>query len=632
MTGTDRTTADGDGVPAPGEDRDGRRKSSTPDRAGRVGRGKRGLALVSLACAAVLVADVVVFVVGNLGLLVIALVGLVLTVAGAWWAVTERMPRRLAGIAGAVIGLATVVAALLRTTPHVERPAARIVAVAVLAAVMVGTGRAALALDLRQRDRLRPTSVPPPRHPVLLCNPWSGGGKVERFGLVEAARALGVEVVLLDHGLDLEQLARRAVADGADCLGMAGGDGSQALVASVAVEHDLPFVCVSAGTRNHFALDLGLERDDPRANLAAFRDGVERRIDYATVGDRFFVNNVSLGVYATIVAQEGYREAKAETARSLLPEIMGRTDEPFDLQFTGPDGTEVDGAFLVQVSNNPYVLGATLDATQRRRLDSGSLGIVAVTATTGTEAAAIVALSALGQRRQSPHWHEFTTGTFEVRSRSGTALAGVDGEALELATPLEFRIHPRGLRLLVPRGNLTVAERRRARSVSFGDLVAIARGRDPLWERERERESETEPESETVPPPPVGLRRRGVGAGLSVVAHVLGPPGPVPVAVLVATAGVGVPGRGRGTRRGTGRSSGRSGERYAVARVVAGPRRWAGGRGAGRRSVSVPVSAGMAGRRSVPVPVSVPVPGPVPGPVPVPVPGPVPVQGARIAP
>jgi diacylglycerol kinase family enzyme len=161
------------------------------------------------------------------------------------------------------------------------------------------------------------------------------------------------ETVLLDHGLDLEQLARDAIAAGADCLGMAGGDGSQALVASIAIEHDIPFVCVTAGTRNHFALDLGLDRDDPRGSMDAFHDAVERRIDYATVGDRLFVNNVSLGVYATIVQQDSYREAKRETSMALLQEMLGSTAEPFDLQFATPDGTEVDGAFLIMVSNNP---------------------------------------------------------------------------------------------------------------------------------------------------------------------------------------------------------------------------------------------------------------------------------------
>jgi diacylglycerol kinase family enzyme len=297
---------------------------------------------------------------------------------------------------------------------------------------------------------------------------------------VEQAENLGVEVIMLDHGLDLEQLARDAVARGSDCLAMAGGDGSQALVASIAIEHDVPFVCVAAGTRNHFALDLGLDREDPRSGLDAFRDGIERRIDYATVGDRLFVNNVSLGIYATIVQQPGYRDSKSEVTKALLPEMLGKTHEPFDLQLTEPDGTEVDGSFLVQVSNNPYVLGATLDASQRRRLDTGTLGVVAITASTGAEAAEVATLSALGQRRRSRHWHEFTTERFEVRSRSGKAFAGIDGEALELETPLTFAIHPRGLRLLVPRENLTTAERRRARDVSVIDLISLARGIDPF--------------------------------------------------------------------------------------------------------------------------------------------------------
>src|SRR4029077_20106816 len=131
------------------------------------------------------------------------------------------------------------------------------------------------------------------------------------------------------------------------------GDGSQALVASIAVEHDIPFVCVTAGTRNHFALDLGLDREDPRKSLYAFRDAVDRRIDYATVNGRFFVNNVSLGVYATIVQQESYRDAKSDVTKAMLPELLGNADRPFDLQFTGPDGSEVDGAFVIQVSNNP---------------------------------------------------------------------------------------------------------------------------------------------------------------------------------------------------------------------------------------------------------------------------------------
>ena len=204
-----------------------------------------------------------------------------------------------------------------------DRPLVNVALVLILFAVTIGSARLAMVRHLHAQDALQPHAVTRPRHPVLICNPWSGGGKVEKFGLVELANELGVETVMLDHGLDLEQLARDAIARGADCLGMAGGDGSQALVASIAVECGVPFVCVTAGTRNHFAQDLGLDREDPRTSVHAFRDAVERRIDYATVNDRFFVNNVSLGVYATIVQQDGYRDAKVETTKALLPELLG---------------------------------------------------------------------------------------------------------------------------------------------------------------------------------------------------------------------------------------------------------------------------------------------------------------------
>ena len=445
---------------------------------------ERGLALGSLACGLVFAAGLVAFAVRNLGFLVVALLGFAFLVGGLWWAVTERMPRRAVGIAGGVAGVILIVLAMIRATPHGDYPLLRIAVLAVLLVAAVGLGRVALVRDLHEHDERQPASVRRPQHPVLICNPWSGGGKVGRFGLVDLAKEMGVEVVMLDHGLDLEQLARDAVDRGADCLGMAGGDGSQALVASIAIEHDLPFVCVSAGTRNHFALDLGIDREDPRLSLNAFHDGIERRIDYATVGDRLFVNNVSLGIYATIVQQEGYREAKSETTKAMLPEMLGRTEKPFDLQFTLPSGVEIDGAFLIQVSNNPYVLGVTLDVTQRRRLDTGRLGVVAISARTGAEAAGVFTFSALGQRRRSRYWHEFTAERFEVRSRSGRAYAGIDGEALQLSTPLEFRIHPRGMRLLVPERNLTAAERRRARDISAGDLIAIARGIDPTAGRD----------------------------------------------------------------------------------------------------------------------------------------------------
>ena len=440
---------------------------------------RRSFAIVSLLAVVAVVIELVDFFIRNAGYLLVGLIGLVLSAAGGWWLVSRRGFRRTLAALGLLAGVGIMITVFVRAAMGADRPLVQVLVFAVILAVGFGSAQQALASDDRRLDDHHRQAVGPPRHPVLLCNPWSGGGKVGRFGLVDLAEKLGIETVMLAEGLDLEQLARDAVARGADCLGMAGGDGSQALVASIAVEHNLPFVCVTAGTRNHFALDLGLDREDPRHSLYAFTDSIERRVDYATVNGRFFVNNVSLGVYATIVQQDQYRDAKVETSTALLPELLGNTDAPFDLQFTDPSDVEVEGSYLIQVSNNPYVLNPAPDLSQRRSIDSGVLGVFAVTGATGAEAAAITALSAIGQRRRSPNWHEFTVENFEVRSRSGKAFAGVDGEALELETPLRFEVHHDGLRLLVPAGNLAVAEQRRMRQARLRDLVSVARGTAP---------------------------------------------------------------------------------------------------------------------------------------------------------
>jgi diacylglycerol kinase family enzyme len=438
------------------------------------------LAVLSLVAVVLLAVAAIAFLVRNAMYVAFGVVGFALGIAGGWWAISQRAPRRGYGMAGVVLGGALMIAALLGAGSEDWESIVRALICLALLATAVLAARAAMAASLRTTAAARVRRVPRPASPVLLCNPWSGGGKVEKFGLVELATSLGVQTVMLDRGLDLGELARDAIARGADCLGMAGGDGSQALVASIAVEHDLPFVCVSAGTRNHFALDLGLNRGDPRHSVYAFRDAIERRVDYATVNGRFFVNNVSLGVYATIVQQEGYREAKAATTRQLLPELLGEATEPFDLSFVTPDGTEVDGSFLVMVSNDPYVLAASPSTSQRLRLDTGHLGVFAVTAATGAQAAEVVTLALAGQSGRSGHAFEFSCESFEISSRSGTAYAGVDGEALTLDTPMTFRSHREGLRMLVPEGNIETALRRQSRGVHVRDLVHLAGGAPPV--------------------------------------------------------------------------------------------------------------------------------------------------------
>ncbi|HMK92720.1 MAG TPA: diacylglycerol kinase family protein, partial [Thermoleophilia bacterium] len=266
---------------------------------GKPSLGRRVFAAVALLAVAALVVVVIVLVVRNIGWLILALAGLALAVAGLWWVLTERTTRRVVGAIGLVAGAALIVVAIVGALTGAQDPVRRLAVAGVLLVVAALAGRVALAPEVSERDLAGAARHVRPRHPVLLCNPWSGGGKVERFGLKAMADELGVETVFLDKGLDLAELARGAIARGADCLGMAGGDGSQALVASICHEAGIPFVCISAGTRNHFAQDLGFDKEDPRKGMIAFRDGVERFIDFGTVGERLFVNNVSMGIYAT---------------------------------------------------------------------------------------------------------------------------------------------------------------------------------------------------------------------------------------------------------------------------------------------------------------------------------------------
>lgn len=439
---------------------------------------RRLLALLSLLCLTALLIVVITTLLRTPVFLLGGLAGLSVAGAGGWWVITEQGWRRWLGSAVCLAGLGLTVLASLRGLGQSASNGGWLLLGLVLFVVTIASARAALVRDLHALDSVRSRRWRPQR-PVLICNPKSGGGKVAEFDLVNTAAALGVETVVLTESSDLEQLARDAIARGADCLGMAGGDGSQALVAAIAVEHGVPFVVISAGTRNHFALDLGLDRNNPRAGMAAFRDGVLRDVDYATAGGRLFVNNVSLGVYAEIVEDEGYREAKLETSLTRLPEMLGAASEPFDLQFTAPDGTAVDGAFVVLVSNNPYVLGPALDASQRRALDTGQLGVVAVRAASVSDAALMVTRLTIGRGQNDPHLFQFTCPSFQVRSHSGHAWAGIDGESVRVPTPVEFAIHPKGLRLLVPPDAIVAAERRRARAVSVRALVDVALGRAP---------------------------------------------------------------------------------------------------------------------------------------------------------
>ena len=274
--------------------------------------------------------------------------------------------------------------------------------------------------------------VQSPRRPVLFVNPRSGDGAAGRAGVVERARDRGIEVVLLDPDQSLATLVDEAVARGADALGMAGGDGSLAVVAAAAAAHGLPFVCVPAGTRNHFAMDIGVDRHDVAGAVDAFSDGVERLVDLAEVNGRPFLNNVSLGIYGEAVSQSDYRDAKVRTLVETAERVLGPHGGTPALRLVDDAGREHSQLAVVLVANNPYALGKPFPDS-RPSLDTGRLGMLV--------------LDAPGAG--PPQGRAWSAPEFEVAA-SAPVQAGIDGEAVMFSEPLlRFTLRPRALRVRI---------------------------------------------------------------------------------------------------------------------------------------------------------------------------------------
>jgi diacylglycerol kinase family enzyme len=385
------------------------------------------LAALALGAATLVLAAVAVVTQFPRGLFVLACVAVAL--AAGWYGIRRRAIARVAGLAAATLFL--VAAAVLLVAPAPLLAAA----IAASCAAALAAARSAFLVHLELPTARRP------RRPVLFYNPRSGGGKAARFDLPQQARARGIEPVELAPGADLEDLVRDAIADGADALAMAGGDGSQAIVAGIAAEHRLPYACVPAGTRNHFALDLGVDRDDVVGALDAFVDGGERVVDLADVNGRIFVNNVSLGLYAEAVQHSGYRDAKLRTILDTVPDALGPEGAGLDLHWSGPGRHERRSGAAILVSNNRYRLGHAIGSGTRPRIDDGLLGVTVVEAPPRDGA---------GRGGRERPFRQWATQEFVVESR-GPVAAGIDGEAVTLEAPLQFRIHPAALRVRIAR-------------------------------------------------------------------------------------------------------------------------------------------------------------------------------------
>jgi diacylglycerol kinase family enzyme len=407
----------------------------------------------------------------------IALPLTLVAMAAAWFAITRAGTRKKIAI---VVCAVAVLGVLLTGFLGGFWPVVFTLARAACVVFAVFLGRLALGRDVHtlKAAPVPGEPVPPARHGALIINPRSGDGKAERVGLVDACRERGIEPVLLEPGSDLRLLAIDAIDRGADVIGMAGGDGSQAQVASVAAERGVPMVVVPAGTRNHLAMDLGLDRNDVVGALAAYDDAVERQVDLGDVNGEVFVNNVSLGLYATIVRSPAYRDAKVDTTMTALQEALAPGTAAFELRYTDPVGVRHERAHMIQVSNGAY--GQTLDGlTSRPRLDAHQLEIIALEITDDRRMASLVAAFAARHPDRHDGFQSWTASTFEVDAGSPIDM-GLDGESRTIDPPLRFAIRDRPVRVRLPSSAIGYSPAGRSltwRSAIRG-VFEIAAGRD----------------------------------------------------------------------------------------------------------------------------------------------------------
>jgi diacylglycerol kinase family enzyme len=405
------------------------------------GRSRRWLARLSFVLAAAAVAVLTVF--GGLASIAMLATGLAcatISLAAAYEFLARRGVLRWLALALLAAGpIAALIAFALAGVLWVAAVSAAGWLLAGLAA------RAALAPDRADWAMPEMPAEPLATRPFLIMNPHSGGGKVGKFDLKRKAERLGAEVFLMDGPghVDVTAEARMAVARGADLLGVAGGDGTQALVAEVAAEHGLPFMVITAGTRNHFALDLGLDRDDPSACLEALTDGVDLSVDMGEAGGRPFVNNASFGAYAEVVQSPAYRRDKVGSTLNLLPDLLsGAQGTPLEVR-AGRVALAAPQAVLV--ANNPYGTGDIAGLSRRARLDTGSLAVVGITVGSARQAAGLVR----GSHSAGLSIHLAPEAT--VDADAPQIPVGVDGEALVLQTPVRCTIRRGALRVRVPR-------------------------------------------------------------------------------------------------------------------------------------------------------------------------------------
>lgn len=302
----------------------------------------------------------------------------------------------------------------------------------------------------RRESNSKVNSAPQFKKPYLIINPKSGGGRATKARLSEHAQKLGITTIVLSKGDNIEALARKAVKDGADVLGVSGGDGSIGAVAKVAIEQDLPIVVLAGGTRCHFARDLGLNPKEIVDGLAGFV-GTERKIDVGDINGRIFLNNASFGLYADIVDNPDYRDNKIAVSRAVLQDILAGKKPGYPLKFRHGKKS-FSSVVQILVGVNRYKTVQLLELGARDQLDKGVLQVTAITKLSDQlvrQMLKVLSVDFSGDIKKVSGVEQWDAKTFQV-SGSKRIVVGVDGEREEYTSPITVTVRPGALRIFVP--------------------------------------------------------------------------------------------------------------------------------------------------------------------------------------
>ncbi|MCU1451766.1 MAG: sphingosine kinase [Acidimicrobiales bacterium] len=279
---------------------------------------------------------------------------------------------------------------------------------------------------------------------LVLVNPSAGPDDTSAEELEE--RFAGHEVVECDPG-EVAKRARDAVTRGIDFVAVAGGDGTLRCAAEVLAGTDVPLLPIPAGTRNHFAKDLGIPTLDDA--VAAVR-GAVRRVDVGRVNDHRFVNNSSIGVYPRIVVR---REAHEHRLPKGVASVVAAWEQ---VRHRGQRFTvTVDGrpyeAWLVFVGNGRYGEGL-IDLADRESLDSNELDVRVALGDKPMARLRLLLAVLFGGLARSPLLVRMCTPSVDIDvERRGTVEVALDGEVVRMETPLRYCSEAGALSVLVPR-------------------------------------------------------------------------------------------------------------------------------------------------------------------------------------